>query len=289
MTVRFTTYEGNPKNNHESLSGFPDVRCLYIMELINIPRSLAKVCRRTVPHIIVIFLSIQSFGQASAGWKLERMPVDLETDFALSCLPPHVRPGATVYLLNPEKGYYIARQGNNGYICFVARTDWERGEFRQDFAAAISYDAEGAGTIFPVFEDVETMRSSGKFTALQIRDTITDRFNKGIYKAPAKAGISYMLAPVMRVFVGEPGHLSVVSFSMPHYMFYAPYLTAADIGGNSDSGGPMVLGEKNPHGYIILPAGKTEKAQIIAENKNLLKRLTEYKSYFEVMPDDMHH
>jgi hypothetical protein len=280
---------GHHKNIYESLSGFPGSGCLNIMKQINIPGSLAKVCRRTMPHFIVIFLSMQSFGQASANWKLERMPAGLETDFALSSLPPYIRPGATVYLLDPEKGYYIARKGNNGIICFVARTDWERGEFRQDFAAAISYDAEGAGSIFPVFEDVEAMRSSGKFTALQIRDTITERFNKGIYKAPARAGISYMLAPVMRVFIGTPGNLKVESFSMPHYMFYAPYLTPADIGGNSDSGGPMVLGEKNPHGYIILPAGKTEKAEIVEENKDLLKRLTEYKSYFEIMPDDMHH
>ena len=240
-------------------------------------------------HLILIFLSIQSFGQASANWKLEKMPAALETDFALSCLPPHIRPGATVYLLDPEKGYYVARQGNNGFICFVARTDWERGEFPQDFAAAISYDAEGAKVIFPVFEDVEAMRASGKFTARQVRDTIAERFSKGIYKAPAKAGISYMLAPVMRVFVGSPGSLHVVSFSMPHYMFYAPYLKPADIGGDSDSGGPMVIGEGSPQGYIILPAGKTEKAQIVAENKILLKRLTEYKSYFDIQPDEMHH
>jgi hypothetical protein len=183
----------------------------------------------------------------------------------------------------------VARQGNNGFICFVARTDWERGEFPQDFAAAISYDAEGARIIFPVFEDVEAMRASGKFTARQVRDTITARFSKGIYKAPAKAGISYMLAPVMRVFIGPPDSLHVTSFIMPHYMFYAPYLKASDIGGNSDSGGPIVLGEGNPQGYIILPAGKTETAQIVAENKNLLKRLSEYKSYFEVQSGEMHH
>ena len=259
------------------------------MKQINNPGFLAKTCRRTLSCFIVSFLSVQSFGQPSSGWKLERMPAVLETDFALSCLPPYVRPGATVYLLDPEKGYYVARQGNNGFICFVARTDWERGEFRQDFAAAISYDAEGAGTIFPVFQDVEAMRASGKMTAAQVRDTITERFNKKIYKAPSKAGISYMLAPVMRVFIGEPGHLKVESFSMPHYMFYAPYLTAKDIGGNSDSGGPMVLGEENPHGYIILPVGKMEKSQIIIENKDLLKRLSDYKSYFGIEPGEMHH
>ncbi len=239
---------------------------------------------------IVLFLSNQGYGQSSTSWKLERMPAALETDFALSCLPPHIRSGATVYLLDPEKGYYTARQGNNGFICFVVRTDWIRGEFRQDFAAAISYDAEGTESIFPVYRDVAAMRSSGKFTALQVRDTISERFRKGIYKAPAKPGISYMLAPVMRVYVDPSDSLKVASFSMPHYMFYAPYLTAADIGGNSDSGGPIVLGDKkDPHCYIILPVGKMEKSAIIAENKELLQRLAEYKSYFEIRQDEMHH
>src|SRR5437763_8397961 len=107
--------------------------------------------KRIAIRIIALFFSIHSFGQSSPTWKLERLPADLETDFALSCLPPHVRPGATVYLLDPEKGYYVARKGNNGFICFVARTDWERGRFAQDFAAAISYDAVGACAIFPVF------------------------------------------------------------------------------------------------------------------------------------------
>ena len=133
------------------------------------------------------------------------------------------------------------------------------------------------------------MRASGKFTARQVRDTITARFSKGIYKAPVKAGISYMLAPVMRTFIGPPDSLHVASFIMPHYMFYAPYLKAADIGGNSDSGGPFVIGEGIPQCLIILPAGKTETAQIVAENKDLMKRLTEYKPYFEVHTEEMHH
>ena len=251
---------------------------------------MAKSCRRTISQCLLIFITIQSFGQATGDWKLEKMPAALETDFALSCLPPHLRSEATVYLLDPEKGYYMVRQGNNGFICFVVRTDWTRGEFRQDFAAAISYDAEGTEYIFPVYKDVAAMRASGKFSALQLKDTITQRFSKGIYKAPAKPGISYMLAPVMRVNVDPSDNVKVASFSMPHYMFYAPYMTAADIGGNSDSGGPIVLGDKNdPHCYLILPVGKMEKAQIIADNKNLLQRLAEYKSYFVIDEDEMHH
>jgi len=65
------------------------------------------------------------------------MPPDLETDFALSSLPTYIRDSATVYLLDPEKGFYVARQGTNGFICFVLRTYWELAEFRQDLASAI--------------------------------------------------------------------------------------------------------------------------------------------------------
>ncbi|HVW59670.1 MAG TPA: hypothetical protein VHC48_06540, partial [Puia sp.] len=52
-------------------------------------------------------------------------PAGLETELALSALPPHLRAAATVYLLDPAKGYYIAQHGSNGFVCFIDRTDWE--------------------------------------------------------------------------------------------------------------------------------------------------------------------
>jgi hypothetical protein len=218
------------------------------------------------------------------------MPAGLETSFALSCLPSHVRQNATVYLLDPEKGYYVARAGTNGFSCFVLRTDWQLGEFPQDFAAAISYDAEGTKVIFPVYADVEAMRASGNFTAAQVKDSIAARFARGYYKAPSRPGISYMLAPIMRAYVGTEGHKHLATFSMPHYMFYAPYFTSADIGGDSPSNGPVVLGGgKDPHTYIILPAGKMEKASIMEENQQLVNQLVAYKSFFAVKQEMAHH
>jgi hypothetical protein len=92
---------------------------------LKIPISLAKDCRRTLLFVVFIFISFYSFGQKSADWKMERMPADLERDFALSALPAHLRDSATVYLLDPEKGYYIARKGTNGFSTFVNRTEWE--------------------------------------------------------------------------------------------------------------------------------------------------------------------
>ena len=257
---------------------------------MNTSITTAKKCRRTLSVLVILFISIQSFAQKPADWQLEKMPAVLETDFALSALPPQLRPGATVYLLDPNKGFYVARKGSNGFICFVTRTEWEWGAFRKDVAAAISYDAEGARTIFPVYIDVAAMRASGKFSALQIRNIVIDRIRKGIYKAPSRTGISYMLGPVMRAYPGTPADPRVITMTMPHYMFYAPYMTEANIGGNSPSGGPILLGDaKVPEGYIIVPVGVMEKAKMMADNAPLLKRLIAYRSYFDPGPAEMHH
>src|ERR1700757_3489494 len=130
---------------------------------------LQKICRQALSFIVILFLTTQSLAQKSADWQLDKMPVKLETDFALSSHPPDLRANATVYLLDPNKGYYVARKGSNGFICFVSRTEWEWGEFRNDIESAISYDAEGARTIFRVYQDLGAMRASGKYTALQIK------------------------------------------------------------------------------------------------------------------------
>jgi hypothetical protein len=243
---------------------------------------------------LIILLPMAGTCQETAATKLEKWPPDLERDFALSALPPHLRTGATVYLLDPAKGYYIAKKGTNGFVCYIERTSWEWSKFHKDIAAPISYDAEGARTIFRVTMDVAAMRASGKYTAVQIRDIVKDRISKGIYKAPSRPGISYMLAPVMRVYPSVPPDNQVITASMPHYMFYAPYLNNDDIGGDKKNGpfvnnpGNAVLGDKKgPYGFMIMPAGKAEQAQIVKDNADLLKRLVAYKSYFKVKPMSM--
>jgi hypothetical protein len=221
---------------------------------------------------------------------LEKMPVDLETDYALSALPPHLRAGATVYLLDPAKGYYIARQGTNGFATFVCRTNWEWGEFRSDLGTAMSYDPEGVRTILPLYLDVAALRASGKYTASAIKDTMIARIKAGYYKAPARTGMSYMLAPLMRVYVGDPTDKTVMTVSMPHYMFYAPYLSKEDVGTDSIpfpqliNPETVVLGGKDKalEGYIIVPAIESEAAKYRKDGADLMKRLLAYKPYYKV-------
>ena len=47
--------------------------------------------------------------------KLDKMPEALEIRFASSAAPPHLRNNATIYVLNPAKGYVMARLGTNGW------------------------------------------------------------------------------------------------------------------------------------------------------------------------------
>jgi len=238
--------------------------------------------------ILIVSMSLQGVAQSAGAQRLEKMPVDLETDYALSALPPHLRNNATVYLLDPQKGYYVGHKGSNGYICFISRTEWEWAEFRDDVCTPISYDAEGARAIFPVYMAVAAMRASGKYNAEQIKDTIKHRILTGVYKAPAKPGISYMLAPVMRVYPGNPDVKVPITVSMPHYMLYAPYMTTENTRYKPGTDGLTVtnpansiLGDgKGPFGYVIVPANDKEAAIIVAEGKSLMDRLAAYRAYF---------
>jgi hypothetical protein len=246
----------------------------------------AKDCRRALSFVVIVLVSIRSFGQQSDSWKLERMPVDLETDFALSSLPPRLRDGATVYLLDPTKGYYRARQGTNGFSVLVVRTQWERAEFLPDLYTAISYDDEMSKLFLAVWIDAAAMRATGKYNPIQIRDTIVNRVKNGVYRVPSRECISYMLCPISRTVVDK----GVVNEVMPHYMFYAPGVENKDIGGAWDGGhspfavnsGDILDKEHSIFNLIILPAGEKEKAGIIEENKNLLERLAAYKPYFKI-------
>jgi hypothetical protein len=67
------------------------------------------------------------------------LPRDLEIQLALSTMPRHLRDKATVYVLNPAKGFEVTQKGTNGFHAFVARTGddtflgtWPLKEYRDD-------------------------------------------------------------------------------------------------------------------------------------------------------------
>jgi len=219
-------------------------------------------------------------GQAS-DTALEPMPAKLETRFALSAAPPALRAQATVYLLDPGKGYQLARKGTNGVTCIVERTAWELADFRNDIYIPLCYDAAGTKTYLHFIMDAASLRAQG-LNAAALKSEIEKRYRDKTYAVPEKPGLSYMVSPIMRT-VGPPD-MKVHSMGMPHLMFYAPFITNEDIGAAPDLSVhasllyPFIDRQGNAEqSYMIQLIGEAEKAKILAEEKELLDELCVYR------------
>lgn len=217
----------------------------------------------------------------SADTTIEPMPVELETRFALSALPPALRDAASVYLLDPASGYRLARQGTNGIACLVQRTVWEMADFRNDIYYPLCYDAAGTATYLKVIMEAAQLRAEGMGPAA-LKAEVQRRYDDNIYQAPGKAGLSYMVGPLMRT-IGPPD-LQVHTMAMPHLMFYAPNITNADIGAKPDLADPASLLHpfidrqgNDEQSYIIQLIGAAEKAKILSDEKPLLDDLCAYR------------
>jgi hypothetical protein len=234
--------------------------------------------------IAVIALSLTGVSTAASqttGTTIEQMPDRLETQFALSALPPALRDRAAVYLLDPKKGYQLSRRGTSGVACLVERTVWEWNDFRNDIYIPLCYDAVGAKAHLKVIMDAATLRAHG-MGPVALKAEIEKRYKSKTYTAPEKAGLSYMVSPVMRA-VGPPD-MKVHTMSMPHLMFYAPGITNEDIGAvpnlsqHSTLLYPFIDKQGNAEqSYMIQLVGEAEKARILADEKDLLHDLCAHR------------
>ena len=215
--------------------------------------------------------------------KIEPLPRDLEIQLALSALPPHLRDNATVYTLNPDKGFEVARKGTNGFHAFVARTgddafrgSWPLTVYRDDILYPIAFDKAGTAAQMRVFFDAAEMQAKGTPPG-ELTRIIKDRYNTGYYKAPERIGISYMLSPVLRTYFNPEEIDSVVTLNIPHVMYYAPNITNEDIGGGKLGGMYPFVIMPGPHGYIIQLLGLTERVAITKDYEEMLARLCKIK------------
>ncbi len=218
-------------------------------------------------------------GEGASQLRLNRMPEALETRFALSAAPPHLRDSATVYLLDPGKGYAVSHQGTNGVSCIVVRSDWQWADqsFRDDIFWPVCYDSEGSKTLLQDYLYAAELRARGMDAKL-VHEEVTKRFGTASYPNPARTGVAYMIAPIMRGYTNSP---APVTMNMPHYMFYAPSVKDTDIGGHGFSKQyPFILNmSRGRDDYIILLVGETEKAKILLDSKDLLGQLCSYREY----------
>lgn len=215
--------------------------------------------------------------------KIEPLPRDLEIQLALSALPAHLRDNATVYVLNPAKGFEVGRKGTNEFHALVARTgddtfrgSWPLTEYRDDILYPVSFDKAGAEAQMRIFFDAAEMQAKGT-PPRELKKIMQDRYRTGFYKAPARAGISYMLSPVLRTYVDPDESDRVLTVSYPHVMYYAPGVSNEDVGGEKSGGpNPFVILHGH-HGYMVQAFGVTERAAINKEYEEMLARLCQIK------------
>lgn len=226
--------------------------------------------------------------------RIEPLPRDLEIQLALSSLPAHLRDNATVYVLNPDKGFEVARKGTNGFYALVARTgddamrgSWPLTKYPDDILYPISWDQTGAEAQLQVFFDIAEMQAKGT-PPQELKRIIQQRYKTGVYKAPERAGVSYMLSPILRTYLNPEENSDVATSSIPHVMHYAPNVSNEEVGGAfptpeafryyrqhgrwASSPSPFVI-MHGPHGYHIQFLGVTESAAITREYEDMLRRL----------------
>ncbi|HEY3939917.1 MAG TPA: hypothetical protein VGL97_20975 [Bryobacteraceae bacterium] len=185
--------------------------------------------------------------------KVPLLPRELEIRLAVNALPPHLRDGATVLVLEPT-GYVKAKTGSNPFTCIVSRRG---GNFYP-----VCFDKEGTRTILVAFMDDAVLRLKG-LSDEEIDRHIAEGFESGRYRPPARPGIAYMLSPATYLL-----HGGKLVRAMPHTMFYAPYLTDADIGGVM--GKSAFVDRPGPHGMIIVPAGQKEREALLSQSQGLV-------------------
>jgi hypothetical protein len=186
---------------------------------------------------VILALAIQ-FGLSAMAADHEK-----EIALALSACPALVTSGAGVYVLE-KSGYVKVRDSKNGFTAIVQHSMPTSQEPQ-------CMDAEGTRTFLPRILKVAELRAQGK-TPEEIRSYVAEAFAKGIFQPPNRPGIDYMLSTENLV----PDEKGGTKHFPPHVMFYAPYLTNADVGSDGNQGGQLfVAGEGTPHALIIVPVG----------------------------------
>ena len=185
------------------------------------------------------------------------MPRDQQITLAESAAPAEVSSKATVYVLG-SKGYEKAREGTNGFSCFVGR------HFVKPAETTIEpqcFDAEGSRTLLLVYMHGEELRTNGKSEA-EIKADVANGYKEGRYQYPSKPGFLYMMSNRNRLRA-MPEHGTGIF--PPHLMFYAPNMTTKDIGLDAQSLANLdYLGMTHPGAgdnlIVVVPAASKSPA-----------------------------
>jgi hypothetical protein len=185
-------------------------------------------------------------------------PRERQIELASSAAPAEVSSKATVYILGP-KGYEKAREGTNGFSCFIWRSFKET---MQVSAAPACFDAVGSRTLMVTAMRTEELRAQGKSEA-EIKEDIAKGYKEGRYKAPGP-GFLYMMSNENYFYDSGAKQWGAVP---PHMMFYAPNKTAKDVGYEAISSTmvPKLTGD-GPEALIVVFAKKPSQDSSSADS-----------------------
>ncbi|HEY0596068.1 hypothetical protein [Sphingopyxis sp.] len=208
------------------------------------------------------------------------LPRDLEIQLAESALPQHLQERATIYVLDPRKGFEVARAGTNGFHAFLARTgddafrgDWPLSAYRDDIIYPVAFDEAGSKANMRVFFDAAELQAKGTPPA-DLKKLIKERYADGYYKAPDRGGVSYMLSPILRTYIDPEKSGDVETSTNPHIMHYAPNVSNQALGGVKPGINPLTfIIQEGPHGFAVQHLGEKERAAIKNQYAPMLERL----------------
>jgi len=208
--------------------------------------SLIRICLLGLTTLIAVSASAAAQSAQPAGSQQPQlMDRQKEIALALSACPPSVASQAAVYVLD-KSGYVKVRDSQNGFTAIVQHSLPTSQEPQ-------CMDAEGTRTFLPRILKIAELRAEGK-SPEEIKRFVADAFAKGVFQPPTRPGVDYMLSTENVVTIDEDK--GIVAPFPPHVMFYAPYLTNADLGSDGNPLGPaFVAAEGAPHALIIVPIG----------------------------------
>lgn len=196
-------------------------------------------------HLVASAAAMAQSSVAGTSQLPQLMDREKEIALALSACPKSVAGKAAVYVLE-KPGYVKVRDSQNGFTAIVQHSLPTSQEPQ-------CMDLEGTRTFLPRILKVAELRALGN-TPDEIKRFVADAFAKGVFQAPTRPGVDYMLSTENVVTIDEAK--GIVAPFPPHVMFYGPYLTNADIGSDGNPMGPaFVAGEGGPHALIIVPLG----------------------------------
>ena len=207
---------------------------------------------------MLMIMSAAAQSQPAASQQSPLMDRQKEIALALSACPPSLASKAAIYVLD-RSGYVKVRDSENGFTAIVQHSLPTSQEPQ-------CMDVEGTRTFLPRILKVAELRAQGK-SSEEIKRFVADAFAKGVFQAPTRPGVDYMLSTENVVTIDEVK--GIVSPFPPHVMFYGPYMTNADLGSDGHPAGPaFIVGEGSPHALIIVPLREHADQSHTSANKS---------------------